>query len=62
MAGSPGFRRRVFVVMPFGKKEVLKKPLIDLPPDPEAKGETLEVDFDAVYQRLLTRIFHKPSG
>ncbi|MEA3147240.1 MAG: hypothetical protein QOI53_2782 [Verrucomicrobiota bacterium] len=53
MAELPDFRRRVFVVMPFGKKEVPKKPLTDLPPDSEAKAETLKVDFDAVYQKLL---------
>jgi tetratricopeptide (TPR) repeat protein len=53
MAGFSTFRRRVFVVMPFGKKEVPKKPAIDLPSDPQAKDETLKVDFDAVYQKLL---------
>jgi len=49
----PDFRRRIFVVMPFGKKEVPKKPFTDLPPDPAAKDEALKVDFDAVYQKLF---------
>ena len=53
MAESPDFRRRVFVVMPFGKKEVPKKPCTDLPPDPTAKDEALKVDFNAVYQELF---------
>ena len=53
LAGFSTFRRRVFVVMPFGKKEIRKKPAIDLPSDLEAKDETLKVDFDAVYQKLL---------
>ena len=53
MAESPDFRRRVFVVMPFGKKEVPKKPCTDLPPHPTAKDEALKVDFNAVYQELF---------
>ena len=47
------FRRRVFVVMPFGKKEVPKKPLIDLPPAAKEWDETLQVDFNAVYDKLF---------
>jgi hypothetical protein len=50
---SPWLRRRAFVVMPFGKKEVPKKPRIDSPLEPEATSETLKVDFDAVYQNLF---------
>ena len=50
---TPGFRRRVFVVMPFGNKEVPKKPQIDAPLDPEKPQELLKVDFDAVYQKLF---------
>jgi hypothetical protein len=46
-----GFRRRVFVVMPFGKKEVPRKPRIDAPL--ESADESLKVDFDAVYQKLF---------
>lgn len=53
-ATGSSFRRRVFVVMPFGKKEVPKKPRINATPEPEAKDEKLEVDFDAVYQLLFT--------
>ncbi len=52
MAKTPSFRRRVFVVMPFGKKEVPKKPRIEVTPAPET-GEPLKVDFDAVYQSLF---------
>ena len=47
------FRHRVFVVMPFGMKEVPKNPRVDATPAPEAKEERLEVDFDAVYQLLF---------
>lgn len=50
---SPWLRRRAFVVMPFGKKEVPKKPRIDSPLEPEGTSETLKVDFDAVYQNLF---------
>ncbi len=48
---TPGFRRRVFVVMPFGKKEVPKKPRVDA--SPTADDEPLKVDFDGVYQLLF---------
>jgi tetratricopeptide (TPR) repeat protein len=47
------FRRRVFVVMPFGKKDVRRKPRIDLPPGPKEQDETLQVDFDDVYKKLF---------
>jgi tetratricopeptide (TPR) repeat protein len=47
------FRRRVFVVMPFGKKEVPKKPRSDSSPKADAKEEVLQVDFNAVYQDLF---------
>jgi len=46
------FRRRVFVVMPFGKKDVPKRPQTDAAPVPK-KAEPLTVDFDAVYQKLF---------
>ncbi len=52
-AENQGFRRRIFVVMPFGKKEVPRKPRADVPAEPDAAGELLKVDFDAVYQRLF---------
>jgi tetratricopeptide (TPR) repeat protein len=52
MEGS-SFRRRVFVVMPFGKKEVPRKPQIDLSPGANEQDTTLEVDFDAVYEKLF---------
>jgi len=48
-----GFRRRVFVVMPFGKKEVPKKPRADMPADPDIGETALKVDFDAVYEELF---------
>lgn len=52
--GSSSFRPRVFVVMPFGKKEVPKKPRIDPSGEPAAaREEPLQVDFDAVYKRLF---------
>ncbi|MGH8511394.1 MAG: TRAFs-binding domain-containing protein [Gammaproteobacteria bacterium] len=50
---ASGFKRRVFVVMPFGTKEVPKKPCVDAPPAPETSAEALKVDFDSVYQRLF---------
>lgn len=49
----PGLRRRVFVVMPFGKKEVPKKPRADLPEDLAPEEKALKVDFDAVYRELF---------
>ncbi len=52
-AEGSSFRRRVFVVMPFGKKEVPKKPGTDLPPGAKEQEETLRVDFDAVYEKLF---------
>ena len=47
------FRRRVFVVMPFGQKEVPKNPHADLPPRASADDQPLKVDFDAVYHELF---------
>ncbi len=41
------------MVMPFGKKEVPRKPSVDQAPGIEAKDEKLEVDFTAVYQDLF---------
>ena len=52
-AEGSSFRRRVFVVMPFGKKDVQRKPRIDLPPGAKEQDETLQVDFDAVYEKLF---------
>ena len=52
-ATGTSFRRRIFVVMPFGQKEVPKKPRIDSIGEPTAKDETLQVDFDDVYQMLF---------
>jgi tetratricopeptide (TPR) repeat protein len=49
---TPAFRRRVFVVMPFGIKEVLRKPRVDTSPATD-DDESLKVDFDAVYQYLF---------
>ncbi len=52
-ATGASFRRRVFVVMPFGKKEVPKRPRVDPPLGSEAEDATLQVDFDAVYEKLF---------
>ena len=52
-AESLSFRRRVFVVMPFGKKEAPKKPRTDLPLGAKEQEETLRVDFDDVYKKLF---------
>jgi tetratricopeptide (TPR) repeat protein len=46
----------VFVVMPFGKKEVPQRPRADVAADSLQKDEPLKVDFDDVYQFLF-----KPS-
>ncbi|MBA2435175.1 MAG: tetratricopeptide repeat protein [Chthoniobacterales bacterium] len=51
--GASSFRRRVFVVMPFGKKEVPKKPRVNAQPTLEQAEERLEVDFNAVYRLLF---------
>src|SRR5262245_20215861 len=47
------FRRRVFVVMPFGTKDVPKKPRIESMADADKEDKPLKVDFDAVYQKLF---------
>jgi tetratricopeptide (TPR) repeat protein len=47
------FRHRVFVVMPFGKKDVRRTPRTDLPPGATEQDDTLQVDFDAVYKKLF---------
>jgi hypothetical protein len=52
-AEGSSFRRRVFVVVPFGKNGLPKKPLIDLPPVAKEQDETLQVDFDDVYKKLF---------
>jgi hypothetical protein len=45
--------RRAFVVMPFGEKDVPKRPSVEAPPEGKTITEPLKVDFDAVYQKLL---------
>jgi tetratricopeptide (TPR) repeat protein len=45
--------RRVFVVMPFGKKEVPKTPKVEAPAEGKGANEPLKVDFDAVYEKLF---------
>src|SRR5215475_11954088 len=50
-AGST-FRKRVFVVMPFGRKEVPKKPSVDSPAEAR-RSDMLQVDFDLVYEKLF---------
>ena len=52
-ATGTSFRRRVFVVMPFGKKEVPKRPRVDPPLGSKEEDTTLQVDFDAVYEGLF---------
>ncbi len=46
-------RRRVFVVMPFGDKQVPRKPRVDHSVEPGTQDEPLEVDFNGVYQLLF---------
>ena len=55
-SGIQTAHRRVFVVMPFGKKEVLRTPRADVAADSLQTDEALKVDFDDVYQFLF-----KPS-
>ena len=57
IAEGSSFRRRVFVVMPFGKKDVPRKPRADLPPGAKEQNERLQVDFDAVYEKLFQPSF-----
>jgi hypothetical protein len=45
--------RRAFVVMPFGEKEVPKRPMVEAAGEGKAPGDSLKVDFEAVYERLL---------
>ena len=52
-AEASSFRRRIFVVMPFGEKDVPKKPRADSAPGATQQNETLQVDFDAVYEKLF---------
>jgi hypothetical protein len=51
------FKRRAFVVMPFGTKEVPKRPKVDTgsaaDQQDSASPQKLEVDFDAVYNKLF---------
>jgi tetratricopeptide (TPR) repeat protein len=60
-ATGSSIQRRVFVVMPFGKKQVPKNPQVDAMPAQVAKKNRLEVDFDAVY-RLLFNPAIKAAG
>jgi hypothetical protein len=53
VAESPGFKRRGFVVMPFGTMEVLKKSLTGLPADPAPRDQALSVDFNGVFEKLF---------
>ena len=39
--------------MPFGKKDVPKKPKVEVPAEGQGAIESLKVDFDAVYEKLL---------
>ncbi|HEX5177343.1 MAG TPA: hypothetical protein VFV83_09955, partial [Chthoniobacteraceae bacterium] len=52
-ATGSSFRRRVFVVMPFGQKEVPKRPQVDAAAETKAGDDRLQVDFDAVYRCLF---------
>ncbi len=47
--------RRAFVVMPFGKKDVPKRPTVEASVDGQPVTESLKVDFDAVYENLFAR-------
>jgi hypothetical protein len=51
-AEGSSFRRRVFVVMPFGKKDVPRKPRADLPPGAGSRTNA-SGDFDTVYNKLF---------
>jgi tetratricopeptide (TPR) repeat protein len=44
----------VFVVMPFGNKDVSKKATVEAPAEERGAIEPLKVDFDAVYEKLLS--------
>jgi hypothetical protein len=61
-----GFRRRVFVVMPFGKREVPRKPRADLPADRDMEEKALKMDFDAAADSAKIRALlvwdQKPTG
>ena len=52
-ATGSSFRRRVFVVMPFGEKEVPKKPRADVSGAFAGNEDALKVDFTAVYKELF---------
>lgn len=54
---TPGIRRRVFVVMPFGEKEVPKKVRNDAQPAPS--DTPLKIDFNEVYKKLLAPALEK---
>jgi tetratricopeptide (TPR) repeat protein len=53
-------RRRVFVVMPFGKKEVPRKVGNEAQPDAlSASEKPLKIDFDEIYAKLLAPALEK---
>jgi tetratricopeptide (TPR) repeat protein len=57
---TPSIRRRVFVVMPFGKKEVPKKITNDAQPIvSSAAHKPLKIDFDEIYEKLLAPALEK---
>ena len=57
---TPGVRRRVFVVMPFGEKEVPKKVRSDAQPGSQVlEGQPLKVDFNEIYTKLLAPALEK---
>ena len=51
--------RRVFVVMPFGKKDVQNRPKVEASAEGQDAIEALKVDFDAVYKKLLSPALHE---
>jgi tetratricopeptide (TPR) repeat protein len=57
---APNALRRAFVVMPFGKKDVPKKPKGEADGG-QAAIEPLKVDFDAVYEKLLSPALRKAN-
>jgi tetratricopeptide (TPR) repeat protein len=56
------WKRHVFVVMPFGSKEVPRQPKPEAPPggNPNCTSETkIQVDFNAVYEKLFAPALKK---
>jgi tetratricopeptide (TPR) repeat protein len=59
---APSVRRRVFVVMPFGKKEVPRKVSNEAQPGaPSESDKQLKIDFDEIYAKLLVPALEKVS-